>query len=399
MKIAYITHVFPPTGYAAALNTYRLVKGLADRGHELLVFCPKNVSKYADRRELLKLSENCPFDVCYSLPTPLPLSVIIPHLHSAIRVLLHKYDLLITQFHLYHLASVMGLLLKLLKGRPWMVKVHDMIPDPALRTTVSERGFINELYGMYMKAYYGAFLRNIGKKADRILVLTTELQRLLIESGYSSDKVAIIPNGVDTQIFSPSISKGNSPDKKTILYIGSMMPEDGLTCMVKAFALLNSEEESHLTLIGDGPERIQLIDLVRKLNLKQKVTFYKYVPHELIPKFIKDAYITVGPLCLSPANNYTIPTKILEYFACEKPVISAPVSRDILIDGFTGLVVKDVTPKNVAKKFSILMEDEKLTAQMGKNARQLVVERFDWERIIDRIEKECKTLKPPHRIS
>lgn len=391
MRIAYITHVFPPTGFAAAVNTYRIVKGLAERGHELLVFCPTAVSKYADRLESLKQSTDYSFEVNYSSPTPLPLSILIPHLENAIRVSLRKYDLVITQFHLYHLASLFGFPLKLLKGKPWLVRVHDMIPDPSLRTTVSETSLINALYGMSMRAFFALFFRGIGKKADRIMVLTTELQRLLIDSGYSPDKIAIFPNGVDTRNFTPSLSEG-FPDTKTILYIGSMTPEDGLACLVEAFALLDSNENPHLTLIGDGPERAHLMELVRKLGLEKRVTFHRYVSHESIPDFINSSYLTVGPLYTSPANNFTIPTKILEYFACEKPVVSAPVSRDILIGGATGLVVQDVTPKNVAEKLSILLEDEKLTAQMGRKARHLVVERFDWEGIIDRMDKEIQDI-------
>ena len=223
-----------------------------------------------------------------------------------------------------------------------------------------------------------------------MLKLTNELRTLLLENGFFPDKVAVIPNGVDTKIFSPPMSKGDFTGQNTILYIGSMMPEDGLSSLVKAFALLNQRKESNLILIGNGPERLQLMKLVKKLNLEQKVIFYKYIPHELIPQFIKRACICVGPLSLSPINYYTIPTKILEYFACGKPVISSPVSKDVFMNGGTSFFLKDVSPENIAEKLLVLMEDEKLTIEMGRNARQLVEQRFDWSRIIDLLEKEME---------
>jgi len=293
---------------------------------------------------------------------------------------------MITQFHLFHFATYIGLLSKML-GKAWVIKVHDMIPDPTLPIPISERAFINSWYGSFVRASYGMFLKNIGKKADKLFVLTSELQSLLLENGYSSDQVAVIPNGVNTKLFSPLVS-GDSGNEKMILYIGSMMPEDGLSSLVEAFALLDQKRELNLTLIGDGPERSQLMRLVKRLDLDQRVTFCRHVPHELIPQFIRKAYVCVGPLRLSPINYYTIPTKILEYFACGKPVVSSPVSRDVLIDGFTGLVVRDVTPKVIAKKFSRILEDEKLAERMGRNARKLVVEKFDWEEVISRIEGE-----------
>ncbi len=176
------------------------------------------------------------------------------------------------------------------------------------------------------------------------------------------------------------------------------MPEDGLSCLVKAFSLLEDQKELNLTLIGDGPERVKLIELVKKLNLEQKVIFYRHVPYQSIPQFVRESYLGVGPLRLSSINYYTIPTKILEYFACGKPVVSSPVSRDILADESTGFVVKEVSPRNIAEKLSIMIEDEKLTHSMGKKARDLVVERFDWEKIIDQIDKEIRTLGP-HRLA
>lgn len=397
MRIAYITHTFPPAQSAAAIIDYTIVQGLVNRGHELLVFCPQTFSKYTPQLMLQDKNQHYPFDVYYSFPTPLSLSLIVPHLFNALKALKHRYDLVITQLHLFHFASYTGLLSKTL-GKAWVVKVHDMIPDPTLPIPISEKTFINSCYGLFVRASYGLFLRNVGKKADRLLVLTNELKRLLLENNYPLHKVAVIPHGVDTKLFSPPNSKSGSIHEKTILYVGSMWPEDGLSSLVKAFALLDQEKGLNLTLIGDGPERSQLLELVKKLDLEHRVNFYRHVPHKLIPEFIRKAYVCVGPLCLSPINYYTIPTKILEYFACGKPVVSSPVSKDVLVNEFTGLVVKNVTPKVIAKQFSRILDDEKLASQMGTNARRLAIEKFNWEKIISQIEREIQEIES-HRYA
>ena len=382
MRIAYVTHYFPPAGFAASVNTLRIVKGLVEKGHELLVFCPQSFSKYTIAPSMQSKSQSFPFKVYTSLPTPLPLSTTIPHIFNFLNTFRYQYDLIITQFHLFHLASLHGFILKILQGKPWIVKVHDIIPDPSISNSLFERIFINSCYGV--------FIKNIGKKADKILVLTKEIKTLLTENGHLPSKVAVIPNGVDTKIFCPAIYKENSNSKKSILYIGSMMPEDGVDHLIRAFSLLEKEYQLNLVLVGDGPERLHLFELVKKLNLEKKVAFYRNVPHDLIPEFIRRAYITVGPLRFSPINAYTIPTKILEYFACGKPVVTSPVSKDILRDESTGLVVKDNTPEKIAEKFSVLVEDEELATKLGRNARQLVEQRFDWTRIIDQLEKEIE---------
>lgn len=381
MNIAYITHYFPPARFAAAINTYRIVKGLLDRGHEISVFCPSSYSPHT--APLSSGSANWPqnLSVHQSLPNPLPLSTTIPHILNTFKLLAkgHDFNLVITQFHMFHLASLSGFLLKHPIKMPWVVKVHDIIRDPnTMQTPIYER--------IFSAGYYKAFLSFFGKKADKMLVLTNELRDFLLNLGYDPQSVSVIPHGVDINIFRPSTSNKN-PTGKTILYIGSMTPDDGLEHLIRAFALLQNKG-LQLVMIGEGPQRSRLIELAQHLSLQHKVIFHRYVPHDSMPDFIRSACITVGPLCLSPVNGYTIPTKLLEYFSCGKPAVSAPVSRDIMKDEFNGLVVRKITPEDIAAKLSTLLEDEKMTVKMGENARRLIVEKFDWENAITQIEKE-----------
>lgn len=383
MKIAYFTHYFPPSGFAASVNTYEIVKRLVARGHKVFVF-----GQPTFRTRIIPSSfhyiRSLPMnlEVYQSLPTPLPLSVIVPHTFNLFKAMKHEYDLVITQFHAFHLASLPGYIIKVLRKKPWIVKVQDLPLDSSFPTPVLEK--------MFTQLYYGAFLNVFGKKADKILVLTSRLKRFLEEKGYASNRIAVVPHGVDVHLFSPAISEKTHESRRTILYIGSMRRQYGLDRLIKAFALLKPPPDLRLILIGDGSERPRLIELVKKLKLEKKVDFHLYIPHDSLPEVIRDAYITVGPLCPSLANYYTIPTKVLEYFACGKTVVSSEVSNDVLIDGHTGLVIKSPTPENIAERFSNLIEDEKLTRRLGKNARRLVVERFDWERILDKLEKELQ---------
>lgn len=351
-----------------------------ERGHEVSVFCPQTFSKYTTASSTPKRSSSSALKVYSSPRTPLPLSTTIPHLYSMSKVLRRRFDLVITQFHLFHSASFVGFVSKILKGMHWVVRVHDMIPDQSISYPLLER--------MFISSCYGAFIRSIGKRADRLLVLTEELRSLLIRNGHLSTRIAVMPNGVDTGTFCPAASNDDSSSERLILYTGSLMAEDGVDRLIRAFSLLDLQ--SQLAIIGDGPERLRLVELAARLGLNEKVAFYRYVPHNLVPKFIRGAYLTVGPLRFSPINAFTIPTKILEYFACGKPVVSSPVSKDILIDGFNGYVIEDSTPKRIAEKLSVLMEDEGLVARLGKNARQLVEQRFDWMKIIDSLEKEIE---------
>lgn len=380
MKIAYFTHYFPPVGFAASINTYEIVKRLAARGHELSVFGQLTFRK-GTVQSSSQFAQTWPknLKVYYSMSTPLPLSVTVPHILNLFKAMRHEFDLTITQFHAFHLASLPGYIIKTLKKKPWIVKVQDLMLDPSLPTPLLEK--------MFTQLYYRNFIKSLGKKADRILVLTSRLKRLLEGQGYPPESIVVMPHGVDTKLFSPTISRTETEAEKTILYIGAMKPQYGLDRLIRAFSLLKPASTLRLTLIGQGSDQTRLMELTRKLGLEKNVEFKSYVPHESLPKVIQKAYVTVGPLRPSAANYYTIPTKNLEYFACGKTIVSTEVSEDILIDGQTGLVLRTTTPESIAQKLSNLIEDEKLTKSLGKNARQLVEEKFDWEKVIDNFEK------------
>lgn len=387
MKIAYFTHFFPPAGFAAAVNTYEIVKALAMKGHEVHVFGQPTFSKYtaADSSRIEgEWPEN--LKIHLSIQTPLSLTVTIPHMVNVLESIGPKndFDVVITQFHPFHLASLSGYLRKILAHKPWIVKVHDIIVDSSLPMPFLEKNFV--------RLWYGVFMSKLGNRADKLLVLTSELRRFLEINGFSSGKVAVIPNGVDTKLFSPDSSK-NVPDSgKMMLYTGSMTWDDGLDRLIKAFSRLDCSSDPTLILVGDGPEREALIGLARKLGLEKRVVFHRYVSHGGIPDFIRKAYLAIGPLTPTPIIHYTIPTKILEYFACGKPVVSCKVSSDVLLPGETGLVVEKSDPESISESLTTLLLNEKLAARIGNNARLLIEEKYDWSIVIDAFEKEIETV-------
>lgn len=388
MRILFFVHYFPPAKFAASVNTYEIVRRLADRGHKMIVLSQPTFSKQTTqegKQNTSSVTWPTNVQVYTSIPVPLHLSVTIPHFLNAFKALRHDYNLAITQFHPFHCASYAGFFTKAFKKKPWIVKVQDIVLDPSIPTPLIEKIFTHSCYNL--------FLNFLGKNADRLLVTTNELREFLKEKGYSSEKTLVMPHGVDTKLFSPPRQKQETDFKKSFLYVGAMRPQYGLEKLIKASAVLRRTKEFELILIGDGSERPYLMELTRKLKLQSRVVFHKYIPHKLLPKFIRHAYATLGPLRACLPNYYTIPTKILEYFACGKATLSTKVSEDILKDGRTGIVLKSTSVKSITDALVMLMEDEKLTMMLGKNALKLVLEKFDWENIIDQFEKEMISIE------
>jgi len=381
MKIAYVTHYYPPGGGAASINTYEIVKRLV-REHNVTIFTVSTYGKYL-RMELDKEKnryDGNALEVHRSPSSPLILSFTLSHFANLRKLFKGDFDVIISQFHPFHFASLVGFLAKFAKIRPWVIKVHDLVIDPKIPRSAHEK--------MYIYFQYGLHVNSLNKYADKILATCSELRNFLLkEKSYAPNKLAVIPNGVDASLFHPP-ETDEKIDEKIILYTGSMFTEDGLDVLIKAFSLLTPKSELRLLLVGDGPERSKLQELVVKLGIQKYVVFRKGVPHYLMADIVRASYLAIGPLYSSPVNRFTIPTKILEYFACGVPVVSYKVSSDVLIDKVTGLTLRNPTPENVAEEISLLVNDEKLTKKLGANARELVVRKFDWKSVIKSLERE-----------
>lgn len=381
IRILYLAHYFPPFQGVAGINTYEIVRRLLERGHQVVVVAPSILSRQSALCKKLTQTQNR-LRIRRSFPLPVHLSLTISHLLDIKETLDEEFDVVVSQCHPFHFASVAGFVTQAIKDRPWVVKVHDFVIDSTMPRPLYEK--------MYLNSQYHLHLNLMKKYADKVLVHCHELQHFLVrEAGFSTDKISLNPNGVDMKLFKRA--NGNKETKeKVILYIGSMFAEDGLDVLIKGFALLRPNPWLRLVLIGDGPDKGRLKEMVTAAGLVDQVSFQSNVPHDLMPDIIKSSYVAIGPLHSTIENYFAIPTKILEYFACGVPVISCKVSSDVLVDNYTGLVLSNPTPKEVAERISLLASNEELAKRLGSQAHEVIVNKFQWDVVINSLENELE---------
>lgn len=247
---------------------------------------------------------------------------------------------------------------------PVVFTLHD---DPPVKS--------QENYHIY-KISYKIFQETAVQRADKVIAVHNGLKNELIKRGIcNSDKIHVIPNGVDMNIFKSDIKRS---DSCTVLFVGSLTKRKGIKYLLMAIAEI---KDARLIIVGDGPERDNLIRLAENLRIKDRVTFAGSVSHEKLPTYYSHASVFV-----LPSIREAFPLSILEAMACNLPVIATNTSGmpEVVKDGYNGFLVE---PKNIMQltdKIKLILSDNGMRKRMGHNARKFVEKNYSWDVVADK---------------
>jgi len=236
---------------------------------------------------------------------------------------------------------------------------------------------VNASQGIYLRT----IAKSIFKKASAVICLTRGDAESVANIIGNFEKIFIVPNGVDTEIFKPTSIK----DSNLIAWVGRLVPEKGLVYLLLATKeIVEKHSDARLILIGDGPLRNDLMNLVNKLGLTGKVDFIGSVDRMEVAKLLSKSSIFAFP-----SLKEGLPISVLEAMACGVPVVGSNISgvNDVVKHDENGFLVQPKTPKALANAILDLLNDENLRERLGQNARRLMVEKYGWDRIINRMEE------------
>lgn len=187
----------------------------------------------------------------------------------------------------------------------------------------------------------------------------------------STSKLTVIPsNGVDRQKFKPknNTRQFDERDIFKLLYVGRLHKIKGLEYLIQAVDLVKEYPLNiELRIIGDGPEKKHLKELVCKKELSDFITFIGEIAHDELPKYYQHADIFVLP---SLSESFSLVT--LEAMSCGLPVVSTTTSgpSQLIDDGDGGLLVPRADPKGLADAIITLVQNPVMMRDAGKYNRE-----------------------------
>jgi glycosyltransferase involved in cell wall biosynthesis len=251
---------------------------------------------------------------------------------------------------------------------PFIVTVHGF----AVR-----RGLIIDAL---QQVYLQTVARSLFNMASRVICLTeTEAESVAeVMGGY--DKISVIPNGVDVDFFRPSDEK----NPNLVVWVGRMVPEKGLIYLLEAMReVVREHADVKLVLGGDGPLRYYLQNFVIRLGLQNNISFLGAITHDKVADILSRSSIFVFP-----SLKEGMPRALLETMACGTAVVGSNVSgiKDIVRNESNGILVPPKAPEALSKAILTLLEEEELRRFLGKNARELVVDKYDWAKVTAKLD-------------
>ena len=173
------------------------------------------------------------------------------------------------------------------------------------------------------------------------------------------------------------------------MYHGVFTGNRGLKEAVRSMQLLAKRfPDVILFLLGDGPTKNTLRDMVSDLNLENNVIIHGPVVYTEVPKYVGMCDIGLLPLPPHPYWNNQCPLKLLEYLAMKKPVIvtDVPGHREILGESACCRYLESLAPDSImqAVEYFYLRRDELET--LGSVGRSLVSKRYSWEAVATRLD-------------
>jgi len=169
--------------------------------------------------------------------------------------------------------------------------------------------------------------------------------------------------------------------KPVILCVGQLRERKGLIYLVKACAILQKRNIDFICrIIGEGPERAQLEEEINQAGLSQKVELPGALPQEEVVNQYEQANLFVLPAVMAESGDQDgIPNVILEAMAMELPVVSTWSSAipEVVHDQHNGLLVPQKDPGALADAIARLLQNQKLSEQLGMAGRKTVLANFD----------------------
>lgn len=221
------------------------------------------------------------------------------------------------------------------------------------------------------------------RNCDAIVTISSEFKRILCQRGVSEEKVSFLPNAVDPLVFDPfryddKVRSQLKLKGKTIIgFIGSFAKWHGVDMLLRVMPdVIKKIPNVYFLMVGSGVCLQDVKDKIKNSGLIEKVIFTGKVSSEDVPCYLKAMDIGVIP----DSNQYGSPMKLFEYMTMKVvPVVpKLPPILDVIQDEVTGFVFDRKNVQSLKEQLIHACENKDLRKQIGKNAREQVLEKHLW---------------------
>jgi len=308
------------------------------------------------------------------------------HVASRVGKTLDKPDVVFAT-HTPLTVGLAGLSLRRHFDVPFVFEVRDLWPEALVNV-----GALKNPAAIW---WLGRMARKIYREADHIVALSPGMKAGIVRTGIVSEKVTVIPNASDLDLFRPDLDGVASRtrlglgDRFAAIYFGAMGLANGLDYVIEAARILSERKQSHIVLVlhGGGGKRDELEALARQYKL-QNVVFSDLVPDkEEVARLVAGCDVAMTIYRAAKEQTWS-PNKMFDALAAGKPVLInvAGWLGETIENNGCGRSLDPHRPAALAETLVELAGKPALCAEMGQKARALAEREFDRHLLAERLE-------------
>jgi putative colanic acid biosynthesis glycosyltransferase WcaI len=267
---------------------------------------------------------------------------------------------------------------------PLVVVSQDVFPEIAVELKRLE----SRVAVATLRALIGFYLR----RAERVVAIGDTMRKRLEEKGAPSERIAVIPNWVDTGAITPA-PKDNEWSQEhglassfVVMHSGNIGHAQNLDALVRSTTFLRDLDDLVLALIGGGARQTALVELAEVLEADH-VRFFGYQPREVLSLSLSAADVHVVGLARG-LSGYVVPSRLYGILAAGRPVVVAadPESETarVVLRERCGVLVPPGRPELLAEALRAAYDGDLDLAEMGARGRAYVVREADRTVAFDR---------------
>ncbi|HWH16689.1 MAG TPA: glycosyltransferase family 4 protein [Candidatus Paceibacterota bacterium] len=270
--------------------------------------------------------------------------------------------------------------------------VHALVEHHVFTVSLLGKPYYMTAHGTYAlrllrSTWFGAWMRLALTRANGILFGSAFTQEKVLEKVPGLTNTIFIPNGVDTNVFTPSLNRTSS---QQFLTTGALKSRKGQDLVVRALARIHSDfPEATYAIVGDqrGSFTQHVHDLVSELRLSSHVTFVPSVDTQELIRRYQGAIAFILLSRTDGAGSFEgFPLSLLEAAACGIPIIGSRGcgAEHLITDGENGFLFDEEDVEGLAGAMALLLKNRDLATAMGRAAR-LSAERLSWRTHASRV--------------
>ncbi len=395
MRILYLTHYFPPEGNAPASRAFQLARRWVADGHSVQVItCAPNVPDgvvydgYENRPISRERIEG--IDVTrvwtYGAPNRGTVRRIANYLSymvsaSVTGLFARKSDVMIATSPQFF-AGWAGTIIRKIRRIPFVLEIRDIWPESIAAVGAIENPKILSVLESAERKLY--------RSSDRIVTVGEGYRDRLLERDVPAGKIDIIPNGVDTTMFTPrpgdpALRQRWALEGKFVCsYVGTIGLCAGLEVVLDAATQLKRQrrEDIVFVLVGDGAQRAGLEQRVRQRGL-DNVLFTGRQPKQDMP-----AWLAISDACLVHLKRRDVfrsvyPSKIFEAAAMQRPILLGVegAAEALIRRAGAGLCFQPESPEQLITSLLQLVDQPALARTLGQQGCRHILKHYNHDQL------------------